>query len=176
MHKANPPFFHRLQGRSARLMVAIATFGGLIICVALILRSEVPKPLQKYGGQLDDATAEQALFYKSIGQTEALERSSKDPASRPDTISNNASGIGPDNGPGEGFTVEIKIAESRQEAEQVIELLRERSVEAYYTPLNQSGRIVYRVRLGVFSKRLVAEQVAAKLRLEQKVAARVTTL
>ena len=55
------------------------------------------------------------------------------------------------NGPGDGYTLEIKVTETRAEAEQLVDTLREKGVDAYYTPIAVKGRVQYRVRFGIFN-------------------------
>lgn len=74
------------------------------------------------------------------------------------------------------YTLELKVAASKDEAEALIDDLSAHGVEAYYTPLSRQGHVVYRVRRGVFPTQKAASQAALALREQHKVAARVVKL
>lgn len=105
-------------------------------------------------------TGEDAFFYKSLGKT-------------PEGFEEKAGGrrIARVN-----YTLEIKVADSRKEAEKVIDMLSDLGVEAYYTPLSRKGRVVYRVRSGVFQSKKTAEKASLALRGQKQVANRVIKL
>ena len=79
-----------------------------------------------------------SLFYKRLGTS---------------PIVNNEINVNKPNakGPSDGFTLEIKVTETREEAEQLIDSLREKGMDAYYTPIAIRGRVQYRVRYGIYN-------------------------
>ena len=74
------------------------------------------------------------------------------------------------------YTLEFKVANSRGEAERIIDLLREMGVKAHYTPLSRGGHVVYRIRQGIYSSRKIAQREAIALRAKKDLAARVIKL
>ena len=74
------------------------------------------------------------------------------------------------------YTLEIDLADQRQEAERLIDTLQERGVDAYYTPLARAGRIVYRVRHGVYPSREEAQAAQLALKNTRQVATKVVKL
>lgn len=78
--------------------------------------------------------------------------------------------------PTEHYTLEIKLASSREEAEKIINMLAEMKVQAYYTPLARKGRVYYRVRRGLFSNKDLAQQAAQKLRTDKNVSTKVVLM
>lgn len=78
-----------------------------------------------------------ALFYKRLGTSPI--------------VNNENSKKQTQSGPGDGYTLEIKVTETRSEAEQLIDTLREKGVDAYYTPIAVKGRVQYRVRFGIYN-------------------------
>lgn len=55
------------------------------------------------------------------------------------------------------FTLEFDVFHDRDDAEKLIDELRLKGIEAYFTPLSRDGRVVYRVRRGVFPTRKEAD-------------------
>jgi hypothetical protein len=66
-------------------------------------------------------------------------------------------------GPGDGYTLEIKVTETRSEAEQLIDTLREKGIDAYYTPIAVKGRVQYRVRFGIYNDAANAQAESKKI-------------
>lgn len=86
---------------------------------------------------IHSAEQPEPLFYKRLGTSPASVQTSP-PAKGQRTT-------------GDGFTLEIKITETRDEAEQLIDRLRQKGVDAYYTPIAIRGRVQYRVRYGMYT-------------------------
>jgi hypothetical protein len=63
------------------------------------------------------------------------------------------------------YTLELLVTTDRAEAEALIDQLKAKGVEAYYTPLSRAGRVVYRVRRGMFTNRKDADRAAGQLKL-----------
>ncbi|MEY4631417.1 MAG: hypothetical protein RIQ81_1537 [Pseudomonadota bacterium] len=65
------------------------------------------------------------------------------------------------------FTIEIAKFPIRDQAESLIRTLAQKGLDAYYTPLLKDGRVIYRVRYGIFdteaSAKAAAKSVQAKL-------------
>jgi cell division septation protein DedD len=90
------------------------------------------------------------LFYKRLGTSPVV---SDEPARKSGPGANSAN----------GYTLEIRITETREEAEKLIDNLRESGVDAYYTPIAVRGRVQYRVRYGMFTEQQAAESASKKI-------------
>lgn len=95
-------------------------------------------------------TQPDALFYKRLGTSPIVNNEIKTNGAK-------------SKGPGDGYTIEIKVTETRQEAEQLIDSLREKGVDAYYTPIAVRGRVQYRVRYGIYSDSKSAQAASRKI-------------
>ena len=56
-----------------------------------------------------------------------------------------------------GFTIEFKKTAEIKDAEELIEKLADQHIDAYYTPLKNNGKVIYRIRTGLFKTRILAE-------------------
>lgn len=65
-----------------------------------------------------------------------------------------------------GFTVELGVVRRESEARKMIDDFSKVGIEAYYTPLQQKGHVIFRVRRGVFDHEDAAE--AERVSLETK--------
>jgi len=75
------------------------------------------------------------------------------------------------------FTLEVQAFSTRSEADSLVESLASRSINAYYTPLQTAdGRVIYRVRLGLFPSLAMAEKVSVQIRKEQNITNQVVKL
>ncbi len=57
------------------------------------------------------------------------------------------------------FTIEIAKLTSRVDAESLIKSLAQKGLDAYYTPLLKDGRVIYRVRYGIFDTETLARSM-----------------
>lgn len=96
------------------------------------------------------STQPDALFYKRLGTTPVVNNEIR-------TDKSSAKG------PGDGFTLEIKVTETREDAEQLIDSLRKKGVDAYYTPIAVRGRVQYRVRYGIYTDPKIADDASKKI-------------
>lgn len=60
------------------------------------------------------------------------------------------------------FSIETAVFMSQSEAEEEVDILSAAGFKAFYTPYQKGGRVIYRVRIGVF-----ARQDEAKIFLEK---------
>jgi cell division septation protein DedD len=105
-----------------------------------------------------DSNALEDVYYKRIGSSpKANHRKAKDAIA-------------------EGFTLEISMSNSRKAAETVVNKLAQKGVRAFYTPLTRQGKVIYRVRLGIFHDRSEAAFAAKKLFGQHQVKSRVAQL
>jgi hypothetical protein len=140
----------------------LLTFGLFVTALSITIVSLVAR--------LDDSknikqitlnnTSDESVFYKTIGLAPPLNNLNKPGRD----ISSST------------FTLEIKVAEQKKEAEKIIDMLSGMGVKAYYTPLNRGGKIVYRVRHGIFTSAAKAKKASAKLRRSNQVDSTVNKL
>jgi cell division septation protein DedD len=153
-----------------RMIIAFTLFVALlgVVAGALLYKAGIltsgSKTPQKEASSLSErraaATGESGIFYDRIGVGPATGTSPEiDSQAIADT-----------------FTLEIKVTTSREEAERVIDALKMDGIEAYYTPMTRSGRIVYRVRRGLFTHRGAAEAASVALKESSGIASKVTKL
>lgn len=153
-----------LKGSSASRM--IITFIGFVACLCLLAFLVVkhltkPKQPSEFTSDMRDNAGESTFFYQTIGRAPAsfhMDEGEK-PAS-----------------PKVSYTLEIKVAKSQEEAEKIIDMLHNMGIEAYYTPLTRAGKVVFRVRRGIFSNRKLAQKAALALKQGKQIAAKVTKL
>lgn len=151
----------RITSPTIRLFIAIIAFvGGIIGSISWIsahrrnqqqpaLGRTTPEPTHDSGGS--------PLFYDRVGQPPP--------------------GFGQSDRSGKlSYTLEVDLADERQEAERLIDTLKERGIDAYYTPLSRAGRIVYRVRHGIYPSREEAHAAQVALKNERRLATRVVKL
>ncbi|MCX6108026.1 MAG: SPOR domain-containing protein [Proteobacteria bacterium] len=151
---------------SVRLIVALTTFVTVLLgAVFLLVGRPVPKVARPDAAAAEDkaasSEAQAAFFYTSVGHAPATLHAK----------SGDAEQSGKDS-----FTLEIKVATERDEAERIIDGLHEQGVEAYYTPLARSGRVVYRIRQGLFANQKDADRAAIAVQQRYALATRVVKL
>ncbi|MEZ4741181.1 MAG: SPOR domain-containing protein [Bdellovibrionota bacterium] len=69
----------------------------------------------------------------------------------------------------ESFTLEISVARTQQEANKIIDDLSKIGVQAYYTPFNNEGQVVYRIRTGIFNNQETAKKTAKSLKIAKNI-------
>ncbi len=160
---------------AARMIVALSVFLALAVAAVLML-TDAPgsikqkinksKTLTGITATRDGTSAEtrEAFFYDVVGKAPegAFGEADGEPAKGPH--------------PKVSYTLELKVATSKEEAEQLIDLLKAQGVDAYYTPLTRSGKVVYRVRRGIFTKAKDANRAMIALKDEHNLTTRVVKL
>lgn len=157
------------------MIVALTVFLGLAV-VAVLMLTDAPgsikqkinksKALSRVAASASgtsEATRE-AFFYDVVGQAPA------------DFAGDAETDVPKGPHPKVSYTLEVKLATSKEEAEQLIDLLKEQGVDAYYTPLTRSGKVVYRVRRGIFTKVKDATQAMVALKAEHNLNTRIVKL
>ncbi len=128
----------------------LAAFAGFLLLLAIGIsvlpkiseRNHPFKGLFKDSSPAGDGLTLEPLFYKELGRYQV-----KDSAPAPADM----------------YTVAIKVTSSRSEAEELVKALRSRNIEAYFTPMQRQGRVIYHVRSGVFPSEQGATRLAADL-------------
>jgi hypothetical protein len=119
--------------------IAVVLVGALAgLAGALVFKKMPVKWLRQEKQDTHAGTEPESLFYKTIGDSPAL-------ADQDSAGNGNQDGL-----PENKFTIEIAKMTSREQAESMIKSLAQRGLDAYYTPLLKDGRVIYRVRYGMF--------------------------
>ena len=140
--------------RPLRIALALVFFMGLTTVGLTFLtphkgarRANRPSGINPKSGPGSD---QGGFFYKSLGQTPVNTGGSDD--TNVVKVANAS-----------GYTVEFSAYTRQREAEQLVDSLKTKGITAYYTPLSDSGRIVYRVRKGLYSQEAQATVEARSL-------------
>lgn len=150
----------------ARLLLALAVFLAGISGGAYWLLVKRSGSISNKANKSEVSTKPEgtdAFFYGSIGSSDGdTEVDAPAPAK---------------NSPGKSsFTLELKVTNNRAEAESLIDSLSSKGVDAYYTPLSRAGRVVYRVRRGMFTNKKDADKAAAQFKVATALDAKVIKL
>ena len=128
--------------RPLRIAFALVFFIGLTsVGLALLTTRKSSKRSNRVSARdvaLSSSRDPGGFFYKSLGRasTDPVDKDGSD-AVRIATVS--------------GFTVEFSAPTTDQrDAEKLVDSLKTKGITAYYTPLSDEGRIIYRVRKGIF--------------------------
>lgn len=152
--------------RLIRLAIALTSF---VSVLALLIyfgfekkyQSTGIKQIKKNSASMNRQGDTNHLFYKSIGKTTANVNARN--LTKRSKISNK-------------YTLEFKVFNQSRAAEEFVDSLNHRGIEAYYTPFQRNGKVIFRVRRGVFSSKQTAEKAAIALRQKSKVNSRVIKL
>ena len=163
-------FHKRLQlSPGVRMALAFGLFGtlvasGMLAVFGLPQRGKTAahhKAPQRDADELDDGS----FFYQSIGHT-----------GTPSDDTQSATTAMPETKEKTLYTLEIKVSDRREEAESLVATLHDQGIDAYYTPLSHAGRVVYRVRQGMFNDTNAAKNAALALRQQRNVTATIVKL
>ena len=150
-----------------RLALAFGLFG-ILVAAGMVAISGLPQ----HGGKKvpnKTAAAEDAddgsFFYQSIGHA-GMPTDDTQPATT-NTAEIKEKTL---------YTLEFKISERREVAESMVATLHDQGIDAYYTPLSNGGRVVYRVRQGMFNDSNAAKSAAIALRQQRNVTATIVKL
>jgi hypothetical protein len=140
--------------RPLRIALALVFFMGLTtVGLTFLTPSKGARRANRHSG-IDPSSGAGSdhggFFYKSLGQTPVNNQESDD-----SNVVKVASAS--------GYTVEFSAHPRQREAEQIVDSLRTKGITAYYTPLSDSGRIVYRVRKGLYTEEAQATVEAKSL-------------
>src|SRR5690606_37884678 len=112
----------------AMLFIRVALMGSLMVGILYFALPLVrPKPLPKEEDRFQ-------LFYHEIGAPAEQNRPPEVPLDAP-------------------FSVEVLVTEDQIQAQEVTKSLVEKGLDAYFIPLRQNHKVLYRVRSGYFSRR-----------------------
>jgi len=151
----------RSKPSSSKLMRIIVAFSMFVAVLSTMLyfgfeKRRQPTKIKKVFKSSNNA-APRSLPYHTIGNTKQIEQL---PAYQADPK----------------YTLEFQIFRDRSDAEKLVNNLIEQGVQAYYTPLQRQGEIIYRVRKGVFESKQLALKAADSLQSDKKLNSRVIRL
>lgn len=126
---------------SVAAVVLVGALGGLGVAIAF---KKVPGWLKRDQSTSESPAIPDPLFYTQIGDS---------PVPPPGDSSDNTALESK-------FTIEIAKLSSRDQAESLIKNLAKGGLDAYYTPLLKDGRVIYRVRYGIFDTEAGAKSAA----------------
>lgn len=162
---------YKIQSKNRRLLKGVVGFIAFfaIISVLFVLalgyqkRSEeshkvvVVNPAQP--------SADDIPYYDSIGEGLSL----TNPA-------NETTGADSANDSQNRYTLEFDVTSSREDAQALVDHLSVLGVEAYFTPLLQGTKVIYRVRRGIYPTEKIAMDDSIALKNEKKLATKVVLL
>ncbi|MBM4254257.1 MAG: hypothetical protein FJ146_20005 [Deltaproteobacteria bacterium] len=149
--------------QSTRVILAFLGFATLIAAGMIAAFGLEISPLRgkiiNAGGRDDDESG--GFFYRSVGSIAASMAATKvEPKPTPEAL----------------YTVELAVFEQKEEAETLVAALQAQGNDAYYTPLNHQGHVIYRVRRGLFPTEAEAEKAALAMRGQGQKGASVVSL
>ena len=147
----------RLRRILAGLFIFAMVFSAILLAIILGLAdnndtTDAPDPLA-----MSNSPDQPRLFYQTIGDSPLVPET---PTEKIDTR----------------FTIELAVARSKSEAERFVETYQKQGITAYYTPFSNGGKILYRVRLGLYQSPAKAESDLATLSSQQNLRGKVVRL
>lgn len=61
------------------------------------------------------------------------------------------------------YTIELKKTTDRHEAEELVSALQTKGIQAFYTPMLSENYVIYRVRVGIYTSKAVAQKDLASM-------------
>ncbi len=152
------------QTSLGRITAAIGVFVGALAIISFALSGVVRKndPLTFPKEIKSSDRGGSQLFYQSIGRVSMGLRQPED-QKRKGSLA-------------DSYTLEIDSATSVQDAELFLGKLAKQGIQAYYTPLQKDGRVLYRIRSGIFQSKEIADRAANRLKYEHKINSKVNKL
>jgi cell division septation protein DedD len=135
----------------AKLIFLFIGFSGIIFSLGILLLKKHPSSqILTSNHTTTDKTPppSQKLFYKTIGNEPLNQHQKSIPSSSVEK---------------QQYTLELGIFFSQAEAINMIKNLEQQGFQAFYTPFNNNGNVVYRVRTGIYDTKSAAESEKTKL-------------
>lgn len=76
----------------------------------------------------------------------------------------------------EQYTLELKHFSSQSDAEKELERLAKLGIDAYFTPVISDGKVLYRVRRGIYPSQVMANRAAQDLKKMSRIESTVVKL
>ncbi len=139
------------------LLVILAFLGAVIFAVSQYTYHLVSSQIPQMKEEKTMVLAAPPLFYSEIGKSHLHERSAKS-IKLP------------------SYTVEIDSFASETLAQKKVRELSQKGIDCFYTPFNQQGIVVFRVRSGMYANLALAKKQRQFLAKELKISGQVTKL
>jgi len=153
------------RGKVILTAVSVILVGALAGLIGALAFKKFPVKWQRLEKPATETGTEpEPLSYTTIGDSPA-------PGS-PDATGETSQDALPEN----KFTIEIAKMGSREQAESMIKSLAQKGLDAYYTPLLKDGRVIYRVRLGMFDTEVSAKSAMKSLQSKHGLKATVSRM
>jgi len=67
------------------------------------------------------------------------------------------------------YTIDLKKTTDRHEAEELVNKLQAKGIQAFYTPMLSNNFVIYRVRVGIYESKAIAQKdlLAINVHLER---------
>ena len=150
------------------LIIFVAMVAGMMMALLTFSEGSNPNANKVIEAQEGDAiktskgASDHGFFYRAIGQV--VSPPNEEELHAPAAIESST------------YTLELKVTHDRKEAERTVAKLHSEGVDAYYTPLTREGRLIYRIRQGMFGTETAAKQAAIALNQDYKIKAEVVQL
>lgn len=151
------------------LFMAFIAIGGWILSKtlgALSLTQDFKQKNNKAEHQKAGVSSgKELLFYRVVGNTSIFEPSlsennstleeelNKTPKNPTLDAGSESSVTKPIN-----YTIEIKKTTDRSEAEELVKSLQSKGIQAFYTPMLSNNFVIYRVRVGIYGSKAIAQK------------------
>lgn len=140
-------------------ILLIGTLAGLGVAIGY---RKIPRHWFRPGTSGTTETSRPApLFYSVIGDSNPEEPSVAGPKGAEDSPLERK------------YTIEIGVLDSRESAEALVKKLADSGLNAYFTPLLKDGRVIFRVRHGIFDSEATAKSTAKTINSRHKLKATV---
>ncbi len=70
------------------------------------------------------------------------------------------------------YTIEFGVFKTEEDAREQVDILAEKKIEAFYSPMSTEEGTLYRVRKGLYSKQKTAEEEASRVELSTSISAK----
>ncbi len=139
-------------GKVILTTISVVLVGALAGLIGALAFKKLPvKWLRQEKPATQSGAEPEPLFYSTIGDSPTAGSANATGDSNQDALPENK------------FTIEIAKMGSREQAETMIKSLAQKGLDAYYTPLLKDGRVIYRVRYGMFDSEASAKSAMKSL-------------
>ena len=167
MHSSGPRH-SLLKSTPIRLALAFGLFLTILaVGAAYILKRPKHSPKvahnNAHGEGAPKSDSPDEFFYSTVGEV-GSDDSDQIGAAPGDERGSDALGqVHADRMGSASFTLEFDVFRDRENAEKLIDDLRQKGIDAYFTPLSRAGHVVFRVRRGIYPSRKEAEKASVAM-------------
>ena len=138
----------------SKIILAFTIFSSFLFIVNKFFKEKIPSKEQV----TLNSSQNESFFYHTIGKYNAPSLKNNSPKLK------------------SRYTLEFDIKDSQERALKKIDELASKGITAYYTPLNNNGKVIYRIRKGFFLDKAEAQTIAEKLEFSQQVKTKIIKL